>query len=203
MIGLNKKFRCYGNINSLQKDDELLYLANEAGCNSWLIGFESMNQKTLGSIGKKTNRVEEYASAVRKIRDFGMMVTGLFMFGFDTDKPDVFELTLKSIKRLELDRASFAIVTPFPGTVLFNKLDKDGRIFSKDWSKYNLRNVVFKPKNMSINQLYNGRNLISRDFNSFSNCYRRGLKDKNISFFSLMDRIGGDYFLNRFYRPSN
>ena len=203
MIGLNKKFSCYGNINVLHNDDELLYLASEAGCESWLVGFESVSQETIEYIGKKTNKVEDYASAVKKIRDYGMMITGLFMFGFDTDKPNIFETTLKAIYKMELDRAAFAIVTPFPGTTLFNELEMEGRILTKDWSKYNLRNVVFQPKNISIEQLLNGRNFLSREFYSFSNCLRRSFQDKNLNFIRLMKRTVGDYLLNRFYKISD
>ena len=199
MIGLDKKFSCYGNINVLHKDDELLNLAIDAGCESWLIGFESIDQKTIGFIGKKTNKVEKYASGVKKIKDYGMMVSGLFMFGFDTDKPSIFDTTLNAIYKMDLDRAAFAIVTPFPGTALFDKLDAEGRILTRDWSKYNLKNVVFKPKNMTEDELVNGRNKLSREFYSLSNCLRRTFRDKDLNLIRFMKRTTGDYLLNRFF----
>lgn len=200
IIGLNKKFSCYGNINVLKNDEELLKLANDAGCEQWLIGFESINQETLNYIGKKTNKVEDYAIAVKKIRDYGMTIMGLFMFGFDTDKKDVFDSTLEAIYKMNLERAGFAILTPFPGTALFNEFEKENRILTRDWSKYNLRNVVFQPKNMSIEQLLNGRNSIAKEFYSFSNCLRRSFIDENLSIDRLKNRIVSDYFINRFIR---
>ena len=129
-----------------------------------------------------------------------MTIMGLFMFGFDTDKKDVFDLTLEAIYKMNLERAGFAILTPFPGTALFNEYEKENRILTRDWSKYNLRNVVFQPKNMSTEQLLNGRNLIAKEFYSFSNCLRRSLQDENLSINRLKNRIASDYFINRFIR---
>jgi len=200
MKGLNKKFSCYGNINVLSRDNELLALASEAGCEQWHIGFESISQKTLRNMGKNTNKVEGYASGVKKIKDYGMMILGLFMFGFDTDKPDVFKTTLNTINSWDLDRAAFAILTPFPGTELFNELEREGRILTKDWSKYNLRNVVFKPKNFSVEQLLNGRNSLAKEYYSFSNVFRRSFQDKNLNFNRLIKKTAGDYLLNRFFK---
>jgi len=167
MKGLNKKFSCYGNINVLHNDDELLYLANEAGCEQWLIGFDSVNQETIRYIGKKSNKVEDYISGVKKIRDYGMTIMGMFVFGFDTDETNVFETTLNTIYKMEIERPVFSILTPFPGTVLFNELEKEGRMLTKDWSKYNIRNVVFQPKNFSVEQLLNGTNYVINECYSY------------------------------------
>lgn len=172
MIGLNKKFSCYGNINVLNNNDELLKLASKAGCEQWLIGFDSVNKDTIRYIGKKSNKVEEYVSAVKKIREYNMNIMGLFVFGFDTDKPDIFETTLKMIYKMELDRPVFSILTPFPGTVLYNQLEREGRILTKDWSKYNLRNVVFQPKNLKVDQLFNETNSTIKEFYSFPKSLR-------------------------------
>jgi len=163
MKDLDKKFSCYGNINVLNKDDELLKLSREAGCEQWLIGLDSVNQETIRYIGKKSNKVEEYVSAVNKIRDYGITVMGMFVFGFDTDKPNIFDITLETINKMELERPVFSILTPFPGTVLYNELENEGRILTKDWSKYDLRNVVFQPKNFSVEQLRNGLISIIKD----------------------------------------
>jgi radical SAM superfamily enzyme YgiQ (UPF0313 family) len=200
MIGLNKKFSCYGNINVLQDDDELLSLAKKAGCETWLIGFESINQESLLYIGKSSNKVQDYLSAVKKISENEMRIVGLFIFGFDTDTPDIFETTLEAIYEWDLDRAAFAVLTPFPGTELCSELEKEERILTKDWEKYNIRNVVFQPKNFSVNQLYRGRNTLAKKFYSFSNCMRRNIQDKNLNFNRFIRRTAGDFLLNRYFK---
>jgi radical SAM superfamily enzyme YgiQ (UPF0313 family) len=166
MKDLNKKFYCYGNANVLFKDEELLNLAHEAGCISWTIGFDSISQKSLDSIGKKTNVANQYISVINKIHDFGMNVEGSFMFGFDTDTPDIFDSTLNFICKSDLDKAEFHILTPFPGTPLFDEYEKQNRIIIKDWSKYDGKNVVYKPMHLTAEELLNG---IQRMYNGFYN----------------------------------
>ena len=173
MKGLNKKFFCNGNIDVLAKDKELVRLSKEAGCVAWLVGFESVSQKTLDEIGKSTNKVKEYFQAVKNIHANKMTVIGSFMFGFDSDTKDIFDETLKMIKELKIDLADFCILTPFPGTPLFNKLEKEGRIFTSDWSKYTMRNVVFDPKNMTSDDLLQGVIKMYIDFYSTKNTVKR------------------------------
>jgi radical SAM superfamily enzyme YgiQ (UPF0313 family) len=156
MKGVHKKFFCNGNADVLAQDPELVRLSKEAGCVAWLIGFESVFQQTLDAIGKKTNLVDDYVKAVKNIHRYGMVVIGCFMFGFDTDTPEVFGKTLKTIKELEIDVADFSILTPFPGTPLYKKLEAEGRILTKNWKYYNMGNVVFTPKQMNPDQLRNG-----------------------------------------------
>jgi len=156
MKELNKKFFCYGNANVLLKDEELLRSAQEAGCITWTIGFDSVSQKSLDAIGKKTNIAKQYISVIKNIHDFGMNVEGSFMFGFDPDTPDIFDSTLDFISNSEVDKAEFHILTPFPGTPLFDDLEKQNRILTKDWSKYDSKNVIFKPRNMTEEELVDG-----------------------------------------------
>lgn len=183
MKGLHKKFFCNGNSDVLARDKELVKLSKEAGCVSWLIGFESVSQKTIDSIGKKTNKVKEYSQAVRNIHDNGMAVIGDFMFGFDTDTPDVFDETLRMIKELQIDLADFCVLTPFPGTPIYNKLDKEGRIITKDWSQYNLKNVVFKPKNMTPNKLMHGLKKMYYEFYSTGYTAKRVIRSLGLGLY--------------------
>jgi len=169
MKDLNKKFTCNSNVNVLIKDEEILKLASEAGCVKWFIGFESILQKNLNSLGKK-NVVKEYEKVVKKIRDYDMDVFGLFMFGLDYDTSNIFDSTLGFILNdLELTSVNFYILTPLPGTPLYNRFEKEGRIITKDWSKYTLDNVVIKPKLMSPKELIEGTQRIKKEFHSFLN----------------------------------
>lgn len=176
MIGLKKKFYCNGNSSILNHDEELLQLASEAGCIEWAIGFESVSQESLNSIRKKTNKVLEFASTVKKIHDHNMNVMGNFMFGLEADHPDIFKKTLDFIFKWELDLASFNIFTPFPGTPLFERLEREGRILTKDWSKYDICHVVFKPKHMTPDELLHGTKGAYEEFFSMHNTAHRSLR---------------------------
>jgi len=173
MKNLNKKFSCSGNVNILNRDDELLKLASEAGCFAWGTGFESISQESIDFIGKKSNRVNEYESAVKKIHDFGMAVCGHFVFGLDGDHIDIFDKTLNAIHNWDLDLAQFHICTPFPGTPLFNFLENEKRILTKDWLKYDTHHVVFRPKHMTPQELLDGMNKAYNDFYSSYNVVKR------------------------------
>jgi radical SAM superfamily enzyme YgiQ (UPF0313 family) len=164
MKGLHKKFFCNGNADVLAKDKDLVRLSKKAGCIAWLVGFESLCQDTLDSIGKKTNKVTEYAQTIENIHKNHMAVIGDFMFGFDSDTPEVFETTLKAMKELKIDVADFSILTPFPGTPLFTKLDAEKRIQTKDWKYYNMGHVVFSPKQMTPEELLQGVRLMYTEF---------------------------------------
>ena len=162
--GLNKIFTCEGNASVLGRDDELLRLAAEAGCILWYVGFESINQETINSIGKSTNKVENYKNVIKKIHDYGMSLEAALMFGFDTDGPDVFDNTLETIQDWEIDSIDFSTLTPYPGTPLFSQLEKEGRILTREWEIYDSAHVVFKPKQMTPKELYDGVHRMRKEF---------------------------------------
>jgi radical SAM superfamily enzyme YgiQ (UPF0313 family) len=191
MKKLHKKFSCNGNADVLAHDKELVRFSKEAGCVSWLIGFESISQKTLDEIGKTTNKADEYMEAVQNIHENGMIVIGCFVFGFDTDTNDIFESTLKLIKDLRIDVADFLVFTPFPGTPLFDKIEREKRIFTKNWPKYNMKSVVFEPKNMTKEDLINGIRKMHCEFYSAPYTIRRVLNSLKLGvypFFLVLER---------------
>ena len=186
MKSVNKKFFCNGNSDVLANDLELVKLSKEAGCVSWLVGFESISQDAIDIIGKKTNKIDEYHRAVKNIHDNKMAVVGDFIFGFDTDNLETFDKTLKFIKKLKIDVADFCILTPFPGTPIYSKLDKENRILTKDWSEYNLRNIVFQPKNMSPEELTQGLRNIYLEFYSTKYTIQRAIRSLRLGFYPFI-----------------
>ena len=200
MIGLNKKFGCSGNVNRLCKDEELLKLAYEAGCMQWLIGFESVTQESLDGIGKKTNKVEMYKSVIKKIHDYGMTIKGEFIFGFDNDKPDVFEKTLEMLNKMDIDMMDFYILTPYPGTPLYNNIVNEKRLLTKDWSKYDCKNVVFQPKNMAPEELLEGTKYVGRQIHSYSNIVRRYFSNvkRNYALWTVIQNFSNRNYFKKF-----
>ena len=194
MKPLGKQFQCYGNINMLAKDDDLLRFAADAGCVRWFAGLESILQETIDSVKKGTNKVKEYKTAIKKVKDHGMMITGLFMFGFDTETPDVFDKTYQTICQWDLDCAQFNILTPHPGTVLYEEYERQGRLLNKDWSKYDVEHVVFQPKRMSKVDLLQGIRRTTSRYLSIPNTIRRCINTHqypaNIWWNKVRDNIG-------------
>ncbi len=172
----NKKWLANGTLNILGNNDEFLQITKDIGLFNWFIGFESVSQKSLNAINKKHNKVEDYARVVKKIKEYGMTIVGSFIFGFDNDTPDIFDETLNMVQNLDIDMAEFHILTPFPGTVLYKRLKKENRILTEEWNKYTYANVVFKPKNMTKEELYEGTFKVVKKYYSLSNVFKRSIK---------------------------
>ena len=127
-----------------------------AGCTGVFVGFESLENDNLVASRKKSPRTEDYARRVRLLHDHGIQVNGSFVLGFDHDGPDVFARTVDWIERNRLECATFHILTPYPGTPLFEQMESAGRLLHKTWSKYDTAHVVFRPARMTPEQLAEG-----------------------------------------------
>jgi len=173
LIPLKKKYHCFGNINVLARDEEFLELSHQAGVEKWYLGIESISQENINQAGKGTNKVENYAKAVKQIKDHHMKVTGFFIFGLDFDTVETFDATLKAIYEWGLDEASFSILTPYPGTRLFTRFDKEERITNYNWSRYEEGKVNFNPKKMTQEELLEGIHRIAMDFYSVRSSLKR------------------------------
>jgi radical SAM superfamily enzyme YgiQ (UPF0313 family) len=144
-----------------------------AGCTGVFVGFESLTNDNITDARKKSPRTEDYARRVRVLHDHGIQVNGSFMFGFDHDRPDVFATTVDWIERNHLECATFHIVTPYPGTPLFRRLEAEGRLLHRDWSRYDTAHVVFEPRHMSVEQLAAGYEWSYQRLFSHASIWRR------------------------------
>ncbi|MFA5147701.1 MAG: radical SAM protein [Candidatus Omnitrophota bacterium] len=140
----------------ITEDDELLDLAVKSGCRGLLIGFESVSQNTLKSMGKGFNYAERYKDQVKKLHDNGISIQACFVFGFDMDDKSVFKKTVEMVDKLKLDLPRYTVYTPFPGTPVYKKLEVENRIIEKDWSLYDAQHVVFRPALMTPEELQQG-----------------------------------------------
>jgi radical SAM superfamily enzyme YgiQ (UPF0313 family) len=145
-----------------------------AGCTGVFVGFESLENRNIADARKKSPPVEEYARRVEIFHRSGVQVNGSFVFGFDHDRPDVFEKTVAWIEANRLECATFHILTPYPGTPLFAQMEAEGRLLHKDWSRYDTGHVVFRPRQMTVEQLAEGYSWSYRRlFSHVSICRRR------------------------------
>lgn len=184
---VNKDWVANGTANILGSvDDEFLKLARRSGCVEWFVGFESVSQEALNNIKKTHNRVEDFKKMIKRVHEYGMTIQGGIIFGFDEDKPDIFDTTIDTIKDWGIDVLEVNILTPYPGTPLFERLDREGRILTRDWSRYNQVDVVFQPKNMTVEELYNGAKKVAKEFYSPFN-----LTKKIFSMILITKKLGG------------
>jgi radical SAM superfamily enzyme YgiQ (UPF0313 family) len=134
-------------------DDELLDLAARSGCRGLLIGFESVNQASLIEARKAFNMRRDYRDVASRIHARGIAIMGCFVFGLDNDNLDSFDRTMNLVMEARIDLPRYAIATPFPSTGLYKRLKAAGRITTEDWSLYDGQHVVFRPNNMTADEL--------------------------------------------------
>ena len=140
----------------LNRDKELLRLAARSGCTGLLMGFESMRGENQRQMKKGFNTPGEYRAIVDELHQHHITLMACFTFGLDNDTPDVFMQTAKFAVEANIDLPRYAIVTPFPNTALYNRLESEGRILTKNWELYDAQHVVFQPRQMTVEQLYEG-----------------------------------------------
>lgn len=160
-------------------DGELLDMMKESGCQSLFIGFESINPKSITDVHKVQNSTENYERAIKAIHDRGIMINASFVFGLDGDTKETFQTTLDWIVKNRIETVTSHILTPYPGTALYDRMAKEGRIVMDDLSLYNTANVVFQPVNMTAEELYEGYLWIYKQIYSLKNIWKRMPKNKN------------------------
>ena len=158
---------CQASIN-ISQEDELLTLMRESGCGAIFIGFETISKQNLARMHKRINQRYNYLEAVKKIQSHEMLVHGSFIVGYDFDSEEAFDELIDFIQESKLLMPLINVLTPFPGTELFKRLEEEGRIIHKDWSKYDSRHVVFTPSKMSPEELFNEYRRIVRAVYSFT-----------------------------------
>ncbi|NTW69712.1 MAG: B12-binding domain-containing radical SAM protein [Chlorobiaceae bacterium] len=137
-------------MNFLDKP-EVAELAGRSGCDLLSIGFESLNPETIKSVHKGSNRLGNYATVVNNLHKNGIAIQGYFMFGFDNDTEESFQLTYDFIMKNRVEFPVFSLVTPFPGTPYFDEMKPRIRHF--DWDKYDTYHYMFEPNKMSGEKL--------------------------------------------------
>jgi radical SAM superfamily enzyme YgiQ (UPF0313 family) len=163
---------CQASIN-IGEDDETLTLMKESGCGSIFIGFESVSKENLARMDKGVNLKHDYAAAIKNIQSHGILVHSSFIVGYDFETRSSFDELIKFIDDTNLLMPVINILTPFPGTKLFKRLEEEGRIIHKDWSAYDTKHVVFKPALLSPEELLDGYWKVVKSVYSFDSILRK------------------------------
>lgn len=167
----------------LGADEELLELLRESGCKEVLIGFESPSPSHLDGLELRTDwkstQPLDARQAVDTIQSHGIMVVGCFVFGLDTQGPDIFDAVYDFVRETDLFDVQMTFLTPFPGTPLYHRLLREGRLLEpRAWDRCSLFDVNFEPRHMSVDTLRQGfADLAVRLFDEeFTNTRRRNIR---------------------------
>lgn len=161
---------------SIAEDDELLELAAKSGLVYLLVGLETPSQEALKGNGKGFVKVDEIKQRIKKLHDYGIIVDSAMMFGFDEHDETIFKRSLDFALDVGIDVCEPVVQIPFPGTKLFDNMEKENRILTYDWSRYNGTDVVFKPKKLTTKQILDGQEKFYYEFNSITNYTKRKFK---------------------------
>lgn len=171
LIPLRKKWASQASL-LIAEDDELLALARESGCIGLFVGFDSLRPEKKETLSKYRS-IGSLEDSVKKIQDQGIGLEASFMLGFDDDDPGVFERSVRWAQKLALASATFALLTPYPGTPIFNELRSQNRILTYDWDLYNQTRVVIRPLRMTPEELWEGFYWCRKEFLGFGSIFRR------------------------------
>lgn len=169
---LNIKWGCQATL-FLGDDPEMVKLAADSGCVSVFVGLESLSEDSLEETNKGFNFVQKFSNQIKMFHDHGIMVNPGIVFGFDNDDESVFERTVEFLIKNRVELAYFNVLTPLPGTPLYERYNRDGRIFDRDWAKYDGKHVVFYPARMTPEQLQEGFFWANHQFYSLPSIWYR------------------------------
>jgi radical SAM superfamily enzyme YgiQ (UPF0313 family) len=169
MKGLGISWSGQGTLNTAF-DDEILELMADSGCKGYHIGFESISPESLKEANKPAfNKVAEYAEAAENIIRHGIVPAGYFIFGFNSDDVTAFERTVNFTKKYHIMQPFFNVLTPYPGTRLYDKMEAEGVIFDRDWRHYNSITCVYTPRNITPEEMKAGIRWSLANFGSMDN----------------------------------
>jgi radical SAM superfamily enzyme YgiQ (UPF0313 family) len=169
---LGVRWRCASSID-LGYDEDMVRLMAQSGCESVFIGLESINAGSLEESSKHQNRRGDYEQLVDVFHRNGLMINAAFVFGFDHDDREVFARTVEFAVKAKLASINFHILTPYPGTRFFKQMREEKRILTYDWSKYDTAHAVFRPRQMSPEELEAGYEWVYGEFYRWPNILRR------------------------------
>lgn len=175
MQGMNRVFQGASTIDAILRGN-LIEKAAAAGMRSVFVGFETLSHANLTQSNKKQNLGKDYGEAIKRLHSLGIMINGSFVFGLDEDDRDVFKKTVDWAVESGLTTCTFHILTPYPGTRLFQSMEKEGRILHRRWDEYDTRQVVYKTVGLSAAELKEGYDWAYRSFYSWKNIYKASMQ---------------------------
>jgi radical SAM superfamily enzyme YgiQ (UPF0313 family) len=183
-------------------DRELMQLMARSGCRGLLLGLETITTASLQDANKRFNGSVNYKQLIKDLHELGIGVQGCFVFGLDHDSLEVFDNTADFAIEAGIDLPRFAVLTPFPGTPLHQRLANENRILTRDWELYDGQHVVFQPRNMSTQQLAAGHERAWKTVYRYRAIARRLWKASALEPLGIAANLGYRFYahhLSRFY----
>ncbi len=149
---------------SFSKNEELLRLAHESGCKGLFFGLESVSEEKIKRMSKSMRTQADTIEAIKRIIGSGILFHASLVFGFDDDDESVFDETLEFLSKTKIPSATFNILTPYPGTDIYDQFKSQNRLITEDWDFYDHCTVTYQPKGMTIDQLVNGYEYVKENF---------------------------------------
>lgn len=163
MSGMGRVFQGAATVDSILRGD-LIERAANAGLRSIFVGFETLTPDNLRRSNKRQNLGRDYKAVADRLHSLGIMINGSFVFGMDDDGEDVFRRTVDWAVDHGVTTATFHIMTPYPGTQLYERMLREGRMVTSNWDLYDTRHVVYKPARLSPEALKDGYDWAYREF---------------------------------------
>jgi radical SAM superfamily enzyme YgiQ (UPF0313 family) len=185
---------------NLGEDLPLLDLAARSGCRGLLMGLESVSRDNLRRSGKSFNNPDRYREIVDRLHRRRIALQGCFVFGLDEDTPEVFGATASFALEIGIDLPRFAIVTPFPGTALYRRLESESRILCKNWERYDGQHAVFQPAQMSVCQLERGNETAWKQAYGWRAIARRIRRSAAPRHVAVLANLGYRFYAHRLHR---
>jgi radical SAM superfamily enzyme YgiQ (UPF0313 family) len=179
MRGMGRVFQAASTVNAIMRPG-LLEKAQAAGLRSLFVGFETLSSLNLQMSQKTQNLNRDYGAAIRRVHDCGVMINGSFVFGMDDDDERVFDTTVEWAIQQGIETSTYHIMTPYPGTDLYRRMQAAGRMRTRDWDLYDTRHVVYEPHGMSAEALESGYWRAYRDFYRWSSIWRGSSAQPNL-----------------------
>jgi radical SAM superfamily enzyme YgiQ (UPF0313 family) len=181
---------------TVANQQSVLKALQKGGCEGLFIGLETSSNANLKEVGKNQNINIDYVEAVKKLHDHGIAILGSFIVGFDSDDKSCFESLLEFVAKSKVDVVDVAVLTPYPGTILYERLKSQNRLIDNQWwLKYDASDVVFRPKRMNRVELYEGRVWVLKELHKLGPLLKRwlgGLGGRSIygDYISLKANLG-------------
>lgn len=199
LIPLNVRWAGQGSLELICRDDKLLRLAARSGCVSLFVGIESVEQETLNAHHKQFNKVQNFSENLRKMNRAGILVVGSFIFGFEQDTPESFDKILDFAIENNIYMVNCGILTPFPGSVTYDKAVQQEKIVDFRWNQYTGTNLVWQHPVMSKAEIEARYDRFRRKFYSWSSIARRFWANRSHPFYYL----GMNLHLRRLYQTKS